>query len=217
MSVARVPTPVDGRPAAPAAGAGAALRSELITALDHDLRTSLTTVLGALQTVARPELAPDDPELAALVTAALVQAQKMGRLLDELPAAAAPEKATPLLPAEVADVIRRAGETGARGAVTAEVPDRLGEILLPAPGLRRALAGILRRVESSGCAVRVSVGGRRAECHFTIITGDGALPAVPTLTERLVAAMGGSIEQAEAAGLPVLRLVFPGAIRGGRD
>jgi hypothetical protein len=167
-------------------------------------------VLGALQTMGRPELAPTDPDLAALLFAALAQAQKMRRLLDELPAAASPADAAPLLPAEVADLIRRAAGTGEDRGIVAEVPDDLGPVHLPAPGLRRALAGILGRVGPDRNGARVEVTSRDGDCWFTITAGDGALPPVPSLSERLVAAMGGKIEQIETTASPAVRLVFAG-------
>lgn len=186
----------------------APLRAELIAAWDHDLRTSLTTVLGALQTMARPELAPDDPEVAALLSAALAQAQRMRRLLDELPSVVAAGEGAPLLPTEIADLIRRAGEMGGRRAANAAIPDDLGEVHLSAPGFLRALTGILARV-GPGEAIQVIASRRGAECNFTITAGDGALLPVPESSARLVAAMGGRIEQAPSADSPAIRLIFP--------
>ncbi len=215
MPIFAVPAPTPGGPTPPEGEAP--LRSELVAALDHDLRTSLTTVLGALQTLARTALAPDDPDLAALLQAALAQAQKMRRLLDELPAAAAPGDTAHLLPPEVADLIRQAGETGGHAVIIADVPDDLGELHLPAPGLRRALAGILGRAASPAGEVRVVVRRGGGDCRFTITTGDNALPPVSPLSRRLVAAMGGRIEQAEAPDPPSLHLIFPGTVRSGAD
>lgn len=215
MPVSPAPAPAAGRSIAPAADT--ALRWELVAALDHDLRTSLTTVLGALQTLAHPERAPVDPDLAELLSAALAQAQKMRRLLDELPTTAAPEDAAPLLPPEVADLIRRAAETGDPAMLTVEVPDDLGPLRLPAPGLRRALAGILRRAGPPRHGMRVEASSRGGDCLFAITVAEDRLPAVPQLSRRLIAAMGGRIEEAPAPGSPALRLFFPGAVRCGPD
>jgi hypothetical protein len=174
-------------------------------------------VLGALQTLAHPERAPADPDLTDLLSAALAQAQKMRRLLDELPTTTAPGDAAPLLPPEVADLIKRAGKTGDHAMITVEVPDDLGRLRLPAPGLRRALAGILGRVGSPHHGVRVVASSRGGDCLFTITAGEGSLPTVPQLSRRLVAAMGGRIEEARGPGSPALRLFFPGAVRRGAD
>jgi len=133
----------DRRPLPDRCHAEAALRTELTAAVDHDLRTALTTVLGALQTLARPELAPADPDLAALVSSALAQAQRMRRLLDELVAASS-SCGRPLLPHDLAHLVGEAA--GGGSGVTVDVPADLAPAHLSAPGLRRALAGILRGV-----------------------------------------------------------------------
>ncbi len=60
---------------------------ELVHALSHDLRTPLTLVTGVLQTLARPELAPQDPEVARLLHSAVDGTAKMRHLLDDFVAA----------------------------------------------------------------------------------------------------------------------------------
>ena len=188
----------------------AALRAELSAAVDHDLRTALTTVLGALQTISRPELAPADPDLAALLSSALGQAQRMRRLLDELVAASSP-LGRPLLPADLAHLI---GEAAGEGpATTVDVPADLDPVHLSAPGLRRALAEILRAALLRGPA-RVTVAHEDGNFRITITAGGGEPPAVPRSAARLVETMGGMIEQAPDAGAPILRLSFPRAFRG---
>jgi len=190
----------------------AALQAELFATVDHDLRTALTTVLGALQTIARPELAPTDPDLAALLSAALAQAQRMRRLLDELAAASDPH-GRPLLPPDLAHLVREAAGEGP--ATTVDVPADLDPVHLSAPGLRRALAGILRGVLLRG-PVRVTVADQDGDCRITVTAEDGEPPAVPRSTMRLVATMGGLIEETADAGAPALHLTFPGAFRDQR-
>jgi len=196
----------------PAAGrpeGEAALQAELIAAVSHDLRTALTTVLGALQTIARPELAPADPDLTALISSALAQAQRMRQLLDELVASSDPH-GRPLLPPDLAHLVREAA--GEAPATTVDVPTDLDPVHLSPPGLRRALAGILRGVLLRGPA-RVTVTDEDGDCRITVTAGGGEPPAVPRSTMRLVATMGGLIEETTNAGAPALRLTFPGAFR----
>jgi len=188
----------------------AVLRAELIAAVDHDLRTSLTTVLGALQTLARPELAPEDPDLAALVSSGLAQAQKMRRLLDELLAASSP-RARPLLSPDLAHLAREAAGEGVD--ISVDLPAGLAPAHLSAPGLRRALAGILRGARLPGPA-RVTIVDDDGDCRITVSAGGTEPLAVPLPTARLVATMGGLIEETTDAGVPALRLTFPGACRG---
>lgn len=183
------------------------LRAELIAALDHDLRTSLTTVLGALQTLARPDLAPADPDLAELLSSALAQAQRIRRLLDELPGAASPGPGRPLAAAELAYLIRAAAEA-ADGAVEVEVPAGLPPVRLSAAGLRRALAGILAKA-TAPAATRVVVAAHGPDCRITITReGDGS-PSVSTGVGRLVAAMGGRTERTGDDETPGICLIFP--------
>lgn len=195
----------------PRPGGEESLRGELIAALDHDLRTSLTTILGALQTLAREQPAPADPDLAQLLASALAQAQHMRHLLDELPGAASLDGEGPLAPADLIWLVRGVTDTGDGGSARVEVPDDLPPVALPAPGLRRVLAGILKRAPHRG--VRVEASGRGEDCLFTITTEEDRPPTVSPSARRLIAAMGGWIEDAQATGSPALRLVFPGAVR----
>jgi len=187
---------------------GDACRTELIAAVSHDLRSALTTVLGALQTIARPELAPADPDLAALFSSALAQAQKMRRLLDELGDAASPHE-RPLLPQDLARLIREAADDD---PVAVEMPADLAPAHLSAPGLRRALAGILRGIRARGPA-RVAVADDHGDCRITVGAAGDDPPTVPQSTARLVAAMGGHIEETKDGDVPSLRLTFPVALQ----
>jgi signal transduction histidine kinase len=217
MQVASHPAPPDRAQTVPTAPfSEAALRVELIAALDHELRTGLTTILGALQTMARPELTPTDPDLAALLSAALAQAQKMRRLLDELPAASSPADDRPILPAELPLLIREASGAGTSDGdgVSVEVAADLSPVRLSAPGLRRTLAGILQR-GCLGTGARVKVEGNRGDCRITITAGANKPPTVPHSTAQLLATMGCLIEEAAEADAPALRLTFPGACREG--
>jgi signal transduction histidine kinase len=192
-----------------------ALRGELIGALDHELRTSLTTVLGALQTMTRPGLAPADPDLAQLLVAAAAQAQRMGRLLDELPGAASPGAGGRLSPAELARLIRETAQAGDEADLRLDLPGDFPPAHLSVAGLRRALAGIFARARGgSGLQVVVTADGR--DCRIAITGANGQNLTAPGFVARLLAAMGGRLEAATTAGAPTLCLVFPGAV-GGAD
>lgn len=197
-------------PEMPRPGAGDALRDELVAALDHDLRTALTTVLGALQTMARPELAPADPDLGQLLSAGLAQAQRLRRLLDELPGAVSAGRPEPLPPTELAHLISQAADAVDGVAARVEVPGDLPPVWVSAPGLRRALAGTLAR-GGGGRGARVTVAADGPDCRITITRqGDGA-PVAPGFVARLVGAMGGRVEATGDPGAPGLCLIFPGA------
>jgi K+-sensing histidine kinase KdpD len=198
----------------------ATLRAEVVAAVDHDLRTPLTTILGALQTMARPELAPADPDLAALLVSALGQAQRMRRLLGDLLIGASPaaRRSEVLLPGGLATLIEEAADAGMGSGypVEVQVPADLPPAVCDAPALRRALAGILRQLRRRGVGARVVVAARGEDCLITVATdGDGPMP-VPDLSARLVSAIGGRIEEADATeGAAAVRLVLPGALAPG--
>lgn len=192
-----------------------AFRAWLVATLEHDLRNSLTTVLGALQMMSRPDLAPSDPDAATLLAAGLNQAQKMRRLLGEMLSATSTDDPA-LSPTEVMELILEAG--GEEGKVAVQLAPGLPSLRLSAAGLRRALAPLLARLRScpGGVQVRVSPGDEGA-CRMTI-SAAGLQPWwVPGLTARLVTAMGGHIEASEHAGeagqqAPAICLVFPAVL-----
>lgn len=198
----------------PAPDTTSALRDELVAALDHDLRTALTTVLGALQTLARAQPSPADPDLAPLLASALAQAQHMRCLLDELPWAASLNGPQPLAPADLAWLVRGATNTGDGGPARVDVPDDLPPVVVSAPGLRRVLAGILGRGGGIPGA-RVTVAADGADCRITITREGGEVPGVSGSGARLLQAMGGRVEETAGAESPGLCLVFPAACRAG--
>jgi two-component system sensor histidine kinase KdpD len=52
--------------------------------VSHELKTPLTSVLGALDTLGRPELSLDNPAVQEMLTGARRQAVKLRRLIDDL-------------------------------------------------------------------------------------------------------------------------------------
>jgi two-component system sensor histidine kinase KdpD len=198
------------------ASATAALQAEIVAAVDHDLRTPLTTILGALQTLARPEYAPADPDLAALLSSALSQAQRLRSLLGDLLLVSSPApRRESLLPDTLRALIAEAARSGmgAGATVPIEVPADLPPVIVDPPALRRVLDGVLRlacrRHLSPG--VEVAAWGDNAVLAVTV---DGSGPLVPELSARLAAAMGATLEESSGAdGNAVVQLVLPGALR----
>lgn len=194
----------------------AALQAEVVRAVDHDLRTPLTTVLGVLQTLARPEYSPTDPDLAALLSSALGQAKRLRFLLNDLLLASSPaSRREALLPDVLAALITEAARSGmGEGAtVPIEVPASLPPATVDPPALRRTLDGVLRRACRRGLTARVEVAAW-GEDAVIAVSADGAGPLVPDLSARLAAAMGAILEESSAAdGTAVVQLVLPGALR----
>ncbi|MFH1330411.1 MAG: histidine kinase dimerization/phospho-acceptor domain-containing protein [Actinomycetota bacterium] len=198
----------------------AALKAEVVGAVDHDLRTPLTTILGALQTLALPEFAPTDPDLAALLSSALAQAKRLRFLLGDLLLASSPApRREALLPDALRALIADAARSGMgeEAAVPIEVPAGLPPVTVDPPALRRALDGVLRRACRRGLAARVEVTAW-GEDAVIAISADGEGPLVPDLSTRLAGAMGGTLDESSGAdGTAVVQLVLPGALRPAPD
>jgi len=193
-----------------------ALQAELAGAVDHDLRTPLTTILGALQTLARPEHLPDDPDLAALVSSALGQAQRLRSLLGDLLLISwDASRSEALLPDALRSLTAEAARAGMGegAAVAAEIPAGFPPATVDPPALRRLLSGIFRQARRRGLAVRLEVTAWGKDAVIAV-SADGEGPLVPDLSARLAAAMGATLEESTGAGgQAVVQLVLPGALR----
>ena len=196
----------------------AALQADLAGAVDHDLRTQLTTVMGALQTLARPEWAPADAELAALLESAVRQARRMGSLLGDLSLTSPSTSRREALPPDaLRALLAEAARAGIGGAarVPIEIPAGFPPAAVDPPALRRALDGVLRRACRLGLAARVEVAAWGDDAVIAVCA-EGPGPLVPDLTTRLAAAMGARIEESVGAdGSTVVQLTLPGALRPG--
>jgi signal transduction histidine kinase len=194
----------------------AALQAEVVSAVDHDLRTPLTTILGALQTLARPEFCPPDPDLAALLTSALGQAKRLRSLLGDLLLVSSPAcRRETVLPGDLRALIAEAARSGmGEGtAVPIEIPAGLPPVGIDPPALRRVLDGVLRRACRRGLAARVEVAAWDDDALIAV-SADGAGPLVPDLSARLAAAMGATLEDSnDTAGNALVQLLLPGALR----
>jgi two-component system sensor histidine kinase KdpD len=62
----------------------AQLKSDFVSVTSHELRTPLTSIIGSLATLARPELAPNDPGAQQLLATARRQADRLKRLIEDL-------------------------------------------------------------------------------------------------------------------------------------
>jgi signal transduction histidine kinase len=60
------------------------MKSDFVSMVSHELRTPLTSVLGALETLTRPDLAHPNPAAGEMTSAARRQALRLKRLIDDL-------------------------------------------------------------------------------------------------------------------------------------
>lgn len=62
----------------------AKMKSDFVSVVSHELRTPLTSIIGSLDTVNRPELAPEATTARELITTARRQAGRLQRLIEDL-------------------------------------------------------------------------------------------------------------------------------------
>ncbi|MDH3189448.1 MAG: ATP-binding protein [Acidimicrobiia bacterium] len=62
----------------------AQMKSDFVSTVSHELRTPLTSIIGSLDTVSRPELAPEKETAQDLLATARRQAGRLQRLIDDL-------------------------------------------------------------------------------------------------------------------------------------
>ena len=62
----------------------AQMKSDFVSTVSHELRSPLTSIIGSLDTVNRPELAPPEPTSQQLLISARRQAGRLQRLIDDL-------------------------------------------------------------------------------------------------------------------------------------
>ncbi len=62
----------------------AQMKSDFVSTVSHELRSPLTSIIGSLDTVNRPELAPPEPTSQHLLISARRQAGRLQRLIDDL-------------------------------------------------------------------------------------------------------------------------------------
>jgi signal transduction histidine kinase len=62
----------------------AQMKTDFVSVVSHELRTPLTSIIGSLDTVARPELAPEADTARSLLTTARRQAGRLQRLIEDL-------------------------------------------------------------------------------------------------------------------------------------
>ena len=60
------------------------MKSDFVSTVSHELRSPLTSIIGSLDTVNRPELAPSEPTSQQLLLSARRQAGRLQRLIEDL-------------------------------------------------------------------------------------------------------------------------------------
>lgn len=91
----------------------ARMKTDFVSVVSHELRTPLTSIIGSLDTVARPELAPESAVARELLGSARRQAGRLQRLIEDLLMVsrlerdAVPLQIEPVAIADLVDDVRR--------------------------------------------------------------------------------------------------------------
>jgi K+-sensing histidine kinase KdpD len=91
----------------------AQMKSDFVSTVSHELRSPLTSIIGSLDTVNRPELAPPEPTSQQLLLSARRQAGRLQRLIEDLlvvsriDRGAIPVHLEPILVKELFDEVNR--------------------------------------------------------------------------------------------------------------
>jgi len=161
----------------------AELKTEFVSVVSHELRTPLTSIIGVLDTVQRPELAPENPLARELLETATRQTARLRRLIEDLlvvsrlDAAALPVRRRPLAAhnflAEVLD-----GIPGAGGHVTLQIDPELERIDADPDHLARILRNLVENALSHAEGADVELGARTADDHVVLFVTDHG-PGIP--------------------------------------
>ncbi len=140
-----------------------AVKTAILRAVSHDLRSPLTAIRAAADSLARPDLALTDEDRSELVETIGAESGRLDRLVADLldlsrlqAGAAEPSRAL----WSVDDLVGLArDEADADGRVVVDLPETLPPVEVDAGQVRRALANVIEnalRVSPPGSPVRVS-------------------------------------------------------------
>ena len=149
----------------------AQLKSDFVSVVSHELRTPLTSIIGSLDTIARPELAPSNVSALSLLDSARNQAGRLRQLIENLlMTSRIDNQALPQHPTEVElepfirsvlDEIPAATEfvsVQVSDPVTIRVdPDHLGRVLI------NLVQNALKYAQGTPTEITASILGERAE------------------------------------------------------
>jgi len=130
-------------------------RSDYASVVGHELRTPLTTILGVIRTLARPEMAPENPEARELLKMAAAQGDRLKRLAEDMLAInQVAGDGMPIHPELISlpDLIDRAvgAVPGAGALTTVRIEGPLPPVILDPLHTRRCLVSLLANAVKYG-------------------------------------------------------------------
>jgi two-component system sensor histidine kinase KdpD len=154
-----------------------AMKTALLRAVSHDLRTPLLGILTAASALARPDLVLDDADRADLLATVLDEAHRLDRLVSNLldlsrlqAGAAQPEPETSSIDDLVVQALDELGAAAAR--VEVSLPDRAAAVRIDTHQVQRALVNLIENALKYSPAeepVRVHVTATASEALVRVI------------------------------------------------
>ena len=160
----------------------AQMKTDFVSVVSHELRTPLTSIIGSLDTVARPELTPETEAARNLLSTARRQAGRLQRLIEDLLIVSRLERnAVPiqLEPVRLLAFLKEVIATVQIAELTLDVQPAELTVLADPDHLNRIFLNILENASkyAPGSPVEVVAQSRGSKVHLAIIDhGAGVAP-----------------------------------------
>ncbi|CAN5889270.1 hypothetical protein BH23ACT5_BH23ACT5_20780 [soil metagenome] len=160
----------------------AQMKTDFVSVVSHELRTPLTSIIGSLDTVNRPELAPEANTARELIVTARRQAGRLQRLIEDLLIVSRLDRDA--IPISIDDVVVRgvvdrvleALGVSERPAVTIEPPDLT--VRVDDDHLERILINLLENASkyATGSPVEIVAGQRGGVAEIRVVDHGPGIP-----------------------------------------
>lgn len=161
----------------------ARLKTDFVSVVSHELRSPLTSIIGSLTTLQRPELAPENNNARELIAMAAKQANRLRTLIEDLLVVSRLEvSAMPTRPESLAahtfvdEVVE--GIPGTEGRVRVTVADDLIRIEADPDHLSRILTNLVDNAlkHAGEAAIEVEVGSVENETWIAVVDHGPGIP-----------------------------------------
>ena len=161
----------------------ARLKTDFVSVVSHELRSPLTSIIGSLTTLQRPELAPENSNARELIATATKQANRLRTLIEDLLVVSRLEvSAMPTRPESLAahtfvdEIV--AGIPGTEDRVTVTIADDLIRIEADPDHLSRILTNLVDNALKHGADSSVEIMARSVDGEILISVADHG-PGIP--------------------------------------
>jgi len=169
------------------------LKSALLSAVSHDLRTPLATISAAAESLLQEDVAWSPEDRTAFAREIASEAQRLGRLVDNLldlsrieGGRLRPQKAWHDLSGLVEEVLDRLKPITARHRVTVEIPDDLPPLLLDYVEIAQVLSNLIENAAKyTPSGTEIAIRGSRADGEVVVEVADRGPGLPPEALERV--------------------------------